>query len=129
MISVRRSSPNCFLTSSSSFSITSRSFFSDAEDGFVFGESSRDFRQLVQDFVDREPRQAVQLQFQDGVGLHRRRIDSRRCAPRQHVLLAVDIDVDGLAAELGQQLLCASPRSPLPRIMRITSSMLSSASW
>ena len=42
-----------------------------AENGFVLGDAAANFRQLFQDFVDRQARQAVQLQFEDGVGLHR----------------------------------------------------------
>ena len=68
-ICVRRASPNCFWTSRSSVTITCFSFFSLARISLKLGDLHADFGQLLQDFVDGEPRQPVQLQFQDGVDL------------------------------------------------------------
>src|SRR5271169_4499614 len=39
------------------------------ENGFVLSDAIANFGQLLEDFVDREARQTVQLQFQNGVGL------------------------------------------------------------
>ena len=41
-----------------------------AENRFVLGDAVAHLRQFLQNFVDRQPRQPVQLQFQDGVSLH-----------------------------------------------------------
>ena len=40
-----------------------------AQDSFVLGDAVAHFLQLADDLVDGEAREAVQLQFQDGVGL------------------------------------------------------------
>ena len=42
-----------------------------AQNRFVLGNAAANLGQLFQDFVDRQPGQAVQLQFQDRVGLDR----------------------------------------------------------
>ena len=68
---VRRASPYFFLISSSSLTMTLRSFFSEPRIDSYSVDAVANFGQLLQDFVDREPGQAMQLQFEDGVGLHR----------------------------------------------------------
>ena len=67
---VRRSSPYSFLTSSSSLTMTLRSFFSEPRMDSNSAMLSRVTVQLFNDFVDRELGQAMQLQFEDRVGLN-----------------------------------------------------------
>ncbi len=39
------------------------------EDGVQFGDALADLREFLEDFVDGKAREAVQLQFEDGVDL------------------------------------------------------------
>src|SRR5437660_9937 len=71
------------------------------EDGLVLGNALAEFFQIVGDFIDAKPVQAMQLQFEDCVSL-----------PRGEGLLAIEfggtaggVDVDLLAAEVGDQVL------------------------
>ena len=75
--------------------------FLGAENGFVFGDVVADLLQLVGDFVDGKLGQAMQLQFEDGVGL-----------PGGEGLFGIElgsaaggVDVDLLAAEIEHQVL------------------------
>ena len=49
--------------------MTARSLASLAEDGFVLGDALADLLQLVEQLVDGELREAIELQFEDGVDL------------------------------------------------------------
>ena len=71
------------------------------EDGFVFGDALAHAVQLAGDLVDGKPRQAVQLQFEDGVGLQ-----GREGLLELHLLGGdcFQVDVDGLAGEVGDQI-------------------------
>ena len=87
--------------------MTPRSFFSDAEDRFVLGDVLADILQLFENFVDGELRQAIELQFEDGVGL----------ASTVKRLLRIElgratggVDVDLLAAEVGDQVFAGIAR-------------------
>ena len=57
------------MISRSSATITAFSFFSLRQDFLQLCDALADFRQFLQDFVDGKLRQAVQLQFEDGVDL------------------------------------------------------------
>ena len=81
--------------------MTLRSFFSDAEDRFVLGDRLAGLLQLVRNFVDRELGQAVQLQFEDRVGLLR----GERLLGIEFRSASGGVDVDLLAAEVGDQIL------------------------
>ena len=81
--------------------MTLRSFFSEPRIDSYSAMRFADLLQLVRNFVDRESRQAMQLQFEDGVGLLRR----ERLFGVQFRSAAGDVDVDLLAAEVGDQVL------------------------
>ena len=100
-MTVRRSSPYCFFTSSSSLTITVRSFFSEPRMDSVFRDAVARFFQFVRDLVDRELGEAVQLQFEDCIGLLR----GERLLGIQFRRAARGVDVDLLAAEVGDQVL------------------------
>ena len=79
--------------------MTPRSFFSEPRMDWYSVMTFADFLQLVRDFVDGELGQAVQLQFEDGVGLLR----GERLLGIELGRAAGGVDVDLLAAEVGDQ--------------------------
>ena len=70
--------------------MTLAQFLLGAQNRFVLGDAIANFRQLFQDFVDRETGQTMQLQFENGVSLHRieRPRDGRGNDALQHQRLA-----------------------------------------
>jgi hypothetical protein len=69
--------------------------FLGAENRFEFGNVLARDAQLFIDFVDRKPRQAVQLQFENGVGLDR----GERLLRAEFRSAAGGVDINLLAAE------------------------------
>ena len=69
------------------------------QDRFVVGDVVAGKLQLFVDFVDREPGQTMQLQFENGVGLN----SGERLFGIELGRAARDVDVDFLAAEVGDQ--------------------------
>src|SRR5580704_677048 len=69
------------------------------ENRFVVGDVVASGFQLFVDFVDREPSQAMQLQFEDGIGLN----SGERLFGIELGRAAGGVDVDLLAAEVGDQ--------------------------
>src|SRR5579872_177882 len=74
-------------------------FLFGAENGFVLGDVVADFFQLVRNFIDRKFGQAMQLQFEDGIGL----LGSERLFGIELGSAARGVDVDLLAAEVHHQ--------------------------
>src|ERR1019366_2871633 len=72
-----------------------------AEDGFVFRDVVADFLQLVGNFIDRKFRQAMQLQFEDGIGL----AGGEGLFGIELGRAARGVDVDLFAAEVEHQIL------------------------
>ena len=74
--------------------------FLGAKNRFEFGDVLARGAQLFIDFVDRKPSQAVQLQFEDRVGLNR----SERLFGRKFGRATGGVDFDLLAAEIHHQI-------------------------
>ena len=65
-------------------------FFLGGEDGFVFFDAPADFFQFVGNFVDGKFGEAVQLQFEDGLGLARgERLFGIQLGARPAVLMSI----------------------------------------
>ena len=103
-----------------------------SQDGFVLGDAPAHLGQFLQDFVDGKPGQAVQLQFQDGVGLHgveRLRQGLANALQRRRLAGLPSATLIVLPVKYSTRLVRASARFSLPRMMRMTSSTRSSAAW
>ncbi len=74
-------------------------FLFGSENGFVFGNIVADLTQLFGDFVDGKFSEAMQLQFEDGVGLN----SGERLIGVELGSASGDVDVNFLAAEIGDQ--------------------------
>ena len=106
---VRRASPIVLLDLFQLFDDDVAQLLLRTEDGFVLGDAVANFAEFFQDFVDRKAGQAVQLQFEDCVGLHGVEW-TRECrganALEGHRLASADFsfgDTDRLAGEVLDQ--------------------------
>ena len=80
--------------------MTPRSFFSEPRIDSYSAMLLANLLQLLRDFVDRKPGQAMQLQFEDRVGL----LEVNGFSGSTLGRAPGDVDVDLLAAEVGDQI-------------------------
>src|SRR5216684_996300 len=117
------------------------------EDFFQLGDVLADGLQFLENFVDRELRQAVELQFEDGVDLDGREAEaaprpagSPSMGPTLYFLpssltpssfrdLPFSVMVTSCSVKYLSRFSLASARLLDPRMMRMTSSRWSSAIW